>query len=293
MAASKFHQRCAPRHVRTCAYQSCVYASVPYRACLPASHMADAHAAGEQVSSIHAPCDEEDDTTSEQRCGSPDSVVSPGSAMAAKPWAKWVCALELPAEPTRVDQIQAVLKCVLIHKRAQSDALPMQVIPGLWIGSIGSALHPTSAAHFTHIVCACAGIKPIWQGRGPLYLVCPVLDAESQDLMHWFSKVCAFILPALAAGGQVLVHCFAGRSRSAALIAAALIQRDRCSVPQAIQRIQAARAVACPNLGFLEQLAAFAASLGIPEPADMEAQLVACVESAAQARLALRAEPLE
>ena len=252
--------------------------------------MADVHAAEEQVSSIHAPCDDAEGVNSERRCGSPDSVISPGSAMAVKPWAKWICALELPAEPTRTDQIQAVLKCVLIHKRAHSDATPVQVMPGLWIGSIGAALHPASATQFTHIVCACAGIKPIWQGRGPSYLVCPILDAESQDLTHWFSRTCAFILQALEAGGQVMVHCFAGRSRSAALIAAALIQRDRCSVPAAIRRIQSVRAVACPNLGFLEQLAAFAGSLGIPEPADMEAQLVACVESATQARLALRAE---
>ena len=45
-------------------------------------------------------------------------------------------------------------------------------------------------------------------------------DEEGEDLLRHFGATAAFIGGARAAGGAVLVHCLAGRSRSAAVVCA-------------------------------------------------------------------------
>lgn len=55
-----------------------------------------------------------------------------------------------------------------------------------------------------------------------------------------------------------MVHCYGGRSRSAALIAAFLMSSCGCSYQSALQRIQAVRSVAHINKGFEIQLKAYA-----------------------------------
>jgi len=56
------------------------------------------------------------------------------------------------------------------------------------------------------------------------------------------------------AAGAVLVHCYAGVSRSAALVAAHLMTRLGLSLTEAMARVRAARPEADPNPGFVAQL---------------------------------------
>ena len=64
--------------------------------------------------------------------------------------------------------------------------------------------------------------------------------------------------------GRVLVHCFAGQSRSAALTMAYLMAREGLGLLDAWAVARAARPCARPNPGFLAQLAAFGQELGLP-----------------------------
>ena len=59
----------------------------------------------------------------------------------------------------------------------------------------------------------------------------------------------AFIDGALRGGGAVLVHCFAGQSRSAALVMAYLMEAAGRSMMQAWDAARAARPCAHPNPG--------------------------------------------
>ena len=53
---------------------------------------------------------------------------------------------------------------------------------------------------------------------------------------------------------NVLVHCVAGRSRSASLIAAFLMLELRCSAVRALEIVRSARRFVHPNIGFVSQL---------------------------------------
>jgi dual specificity phosphatase 12 len=51
-------------------------------------------------------------------------------------------------------------------------------------------------------------------------MVIPVQDSEYDDILIHFPDACRFIQNAVDSGGRVLVHCYMGISRSAAVIAA-------------------------------------------------------------------------
>ena len=106
-----------------------------------------------------------------------------------------------------------------------------------------------------------------------------VHDSPEAELSTHFDACFAFMREALAAGGGVLVHCFAGRSRSVTVLLAFLMRqqhltlqarplqrplppplprRSRAVPPAnhqaALAMVHAVRPFACPNQGFMRQL---------------------------------------
>lgn len=79
-------------------------------------------------------------------------------------------------------------------------------------------------------------------------------DDEAESLRPVFLKACAFIDGALQEGGRVLVHCMAGRSRSAALVLAYLMRARLMSLSDAFFHVKRRRPMILPNVAFWEQL---------------------------------------
>ena len=67
-------------------------------------------------------------------------------------------------------------------------------------------------------------------------------------------EVVAFLDAARDDGTAVLVHCYAGMSRSAAVVTACLMMRHGLSVAEGLARVQAARTFINPGTGFRKQL---------------------------------------
>ena len=88
---------------------------------------------------------------------------------------------------------------------------------------------------------------------------------EDNDLLSHFDRCCAFIDDARRDGGTVLVHCVAGRSRSAAVCCAYLMHQAAAplSVAQALHHVCECRPWAEPNSAFLAQLEQFALQLAL------------------------------
>ena len=68
----------------------------------------------------------------------------------------------------------------------------------------------------THIV----SILEDWPSEGPHHLSIHLDDAEMENILVHLPRVCDFIDQALASGGVVFVHCYAGVSRSASCVIA-------------------------------------------------------------------------
>jgi hypothetical protein len=81
-------------------------------------------------------------------------------------------------------------------------------------------------------------------------------DVPSYNMARHFDRAVRFIGEQLARG-NVLVHCFAGISRSSTLVLAYLIKEENVPLLRGIEMLRARRPIVCPNIGFFRQLKQF------------------------------------
>eukprot|EP01006_Ploeotia_vitrea_P049279 TRINITY_DN67324_c9_g2_i1.p3 TRINITY_DN67324_c9_g2~~TRINITY_DN67324_c9_g2_i1.p3 ORF type:complete len:170 (-),score=60.78 TRINITY_DN67324_c9_g2_i1:46-555(-) len=145
-------------------------------------------------------------------------------------------------------------RAYMTFKLLKTDSTPIKVLPHLFIGSIGAAYHEENltSAGITHVLCVAQGIKPRFKDRFD-YMTVPLLDSPTCSLLPHLEECHAFIERGRAAGG-VLVHCFAGKSRSASVIVAYLMKSERWRLIRALAFLRDKRPVIQPNIGFLRQL---------------------------------------
>lgn len=88
----------------------------------------------------------------------------------------------------------------------------------------------------------------------------PTRDDEHQIMLEAWESTLDAVLRAFADGKKVLVHCQAGRSRSASAIIYCLIRAGGIALEEALAYTRRCRQAAEPNPGFMDQLRAVALS---------------------------------
>lgn len=84
----------------------------------------------------------------------------------------------------------------------------------------------------------------------------PLRDTDRENLLDYLD-VCLDFIDKSRKEGSILVHCFAGVSRSAAIITAYLMRTEHLSQEDALESLRQSCEFVCPNDGFLEQLKMF------------------------------------
>jgi atypical dual specificity phosphatase len=108
----------------------------------------------------------------------------------------------------------------------------------------------------THVLCVACDLPQPYPCDF-VYQRVLIQDSCDAPLHTHFESCFQFIQSGLEAGGGVLVHCFAGRSRSATVVAAWLMCTHHLTMLEALAMVHAVRPQASPNAGFMRQLAAF------------------------------------
>ncbi len=137
-----------------------------------------------------------------------------------------------------------------------------EIEPHLFVGDRASASSPDllTKLRISHIVTAETqplSDEVVHATKAQTFQV-PVLDLQDEDLLQHFDTACDFIEEALNNSGNVLVHCFHGVSRSASIVLAYLVRKQKLDLPSAMNLLKAKRPCACPNPGFQDQLELFA-----------------------------------
>ena len=135
---------------------------------------------------------------------------------------------------------------------------PDQIVPGVFLGSVRTVQSSRvfSTLSITHVL-TCARNVPVQLDPGMKHLVLPVDDDDSEQLSKYFFDAIAFIREALQSHSSVIIHCFAGVSRSATVTAAFLMVEKNLSCEDALKLIKLRRPVIAPNAGFCRQLCSF------------------------------------
>ncbi|CAN9286345.1 unnamed protein product [Alternaria alternata] len=122
-------------------------------------------------------------------------------------------------------------------------------------------------ANITHVLSVLR--TPLDQDLfGPFkHMVVEVDDVEDENLLEHFPATNRFIREGLKGGGGVLVHCHSyqyanhnlfssamGKSRSATVVIAYLMQEHNISPSEALSHVRQARSICEPNEGFMKQL---------------------------------------
>lgn len=129
------------------------------------------------------------------------------------------------------------------------------VLPGLLLGSREFArdLNLLRRYHVTHVLNTTTEVEDVFPTL-LRYLRLPLADIPSARLCDHLADAVCFIDAARADGGRVLVHCYYGQSRSAAVVIAYLIESERLRYDDALAYLQLLRPDVRPNAGFEKQL---------------------------------------
>ncbi|CAO2838427.1 unnamed protein product [Amaranthus hypochondriacus] len=158
-------------------------------------------------------------------------------------------------QDTNKDKIHALLLAIYKTRFVKNDNVPCEIEEGLFLGSLGAANNKDALKrqNVTHILIVAGSIPP-FHPRDFTYKVIEVADSEDIDLAQYFDECIDFIDEAKNSGDGVLVHCFAGRSRSVTIVLAYLIKKRGMTLSQALEYVRSKRPQASPNGGFIRQL---------------------------------------
>ena len=147
--------------------------------------------------------------------------------------------------------------------KALRDDEVSEVAPGVFVGGVGGAKNLTRlrACGVTHVVNA-SPVLPCFYKEHFQYLVLDLYDSCSESASQFFQDSNAFMANALGEGREgakaaVFVHCYAGVSRSATLVAAFLMAHRGMTLAEAMATLKRARPGVGPNAGFMQQLAKY------------------------------------
>jgi len=140
-----------------------------------------------------------------------------------------------------------------------------EVLPRLYLTDLFTARDEAqlTSLGITHVVSVIEHAPTLPQSQSLRTLHIPLSDNADQDILTHLPVATSFIRNALAddPNSRVLVHCFMGISRSAAIVCAYLIATMRMTPDEALAAVRAKRGIVSPNIGFLRQLEEYAVRL--------------------------------
>lgn len=130
-----------------------------------------------------------------------------------------------------------------------------KILENVYLGNINSSYdyETLKKLNITHVVSVIAGYEPPFPNDFK-YLVINALDDENTSLYNTFDSANKFIEDSYDNGGNVLIHCRAGRSRSACILSAYIINSFGMTPKITLDILKEKRPIVDPNPYFMKQL---------------------------------------
>lgn len=133
-----------------------------------------------------------------------------------------------------------------------------EIIPGLFLGGEEAASDKTKLKEMdvTTILNITDHI-PFHYESDFTYHRIPITDNLNINIRQYFERTCEIIDNIIENKQKILVHCYAGISRSATIVIAYIMKKNRMTMSEAYQFVEAKRKCISPNIGFCAQLMTF------------------------------------
>lgn len=135
------------------------------------------------------------------------------------------------------------------------------IIPNLYLGDVSAAydIPNLKRLDITHVLSIEDNSLDIEQYKHfEKYKFKKLADHQFSNILEVFEECLQFIDEAIKDEKNILVHCFAGKSRSATLVLAYIMSKEKQSVKKTLDQVRKRRWVK-PNMGFYKQLELFQA----------------------------------
>lgn len=138
---------------------------------------------------------------------------------------------------------------------ANNDFTGSLIINNIYLGNIYDAydINTLKNLEINNVLSAVIGFNDIYDSSIN-HLSLNLIDNETQNIIHYFDISNHFIDNIIQKKQKILIHCIAGRSRSATLLIAYLIYKYKYSVNDAIKLLKEKRNIVEPNQNFINQL---------------------------------------
>ena len=131
-----------------------------------------------------------------------------------------------------------------------------EIIDGLWLGNIAAAedVIDLKKKGIKKILTVMNQDGPNYKSEdGFIHKKIAIIDLSNQNIIKYFGECLNFI----NGEEKVLVHCMAGASRSATIVVAYLMWKEKMKYKDAMDFVKQKRFIIYPNLGFRDQLKKF------------------------------------
>ncbi|XP_017850317.1 dual specificity protein phosphatase MPK-4 [Drosophila busckii] len=136
-----------------------------------------------------------------------------------------------------------------------------EIEPGLFLGNLTAATHMETLRSFkiTHVLTLDSVPLPqhIVEASFLTTKYVQIADMTREDILQHLEACVDFIVAALEHGGNVLVHCYFGVSRSSSAVIAYIMKRHNLDYQPAYELVKNKRRFVQPNAGFVAQLKLF------------------------------------
>lgn len=140
------------------------------------------------------------------------------------------------------------------------NATASEINANLWLGNERDAhdWELLKQIGITHILNVTTDVPNYFEQKRKLtYHRLRASDNHGQDLLQFFEEAHDFIEHARSEGGRILVHCWAGVSRSATIVVSYVMRSSGCSPSEALEFVRKKRNIVAPNFNFMGQLERF------------------------------------
>lgn len=137
-----------------------------------------------------------------------------------------------------------------------------EIIPNLWLGNVKIAQTLTFyTENKINCVINCSKDLPFFDDKSKNIRISVHDNLEKSEILKlydYFDNCSDFINQHLKENYKILVHCYAGKQRSASIISCYLMKYGNMSLKESIESIKSKRSIAfTPEINFIKSLLRF------------------------------------